>query len=266
MSAVAESDRLLHDLSVGEIEVVGRLTAASNATLLCDVVTADGRRGCVYKPVRGERPLWDFPDATITGREMAAFELDRALGWGLVPPTAWRADGPAGAGMCQLWIDEDPTRTTIDVVPADAVPPGWVVVLRAQDRAGTPVALVHADLAALQQVAVFDALANNADRKGGHVLSDNEGRLWAIDHGVTFAAEGKLRTVLWGWSGEAVPDPLLACVAELRSTLASEYEPIDRWLSPSERAALRLRVETMLDSGRFPEPGDGWPSIPWPVI
>lgn len=266
MTAAVETDRLLHDLTVGELEIVGRLTAASNTTLLCRVETAQGPRQCVYKPVRGERPLWDFPAATITGREIAAYELDRALGWGVVPPTGWRADGPAGAGMCQLWIDEDPGAPMVGVVAADDVPPGWLVVLEAQDRAGSPVALVHADVDALRRIALFDVLANNADRKGGHVLVDAAGRAWGIDHGVTFSAEDKLRTVLWGWTGTPVPTELLESVAELDRALRPGYEAIDRWLAPQERAALRGRVDALLSARRFPEPGEGWPPIPWPVM
>ncbi len=257
---------LLADLARAPLQVEGRLHGASNATLRCQVETAGGLLDCVYKPVAGERPLWDFPDQTITRRELAAYELAQAAGWDIVPPTAWREDGPAGAGMCQLWVDDDPSACPVDVVRPRAVPAGWIAVLEAEDGAGRPVVLVHADDPRLQRIAVFDVLANNADRKGGHLLADAAGDLWAIDHGVSFACDDKLRTVLWGWAGQEVPAPLLAEVAALADRLGAAYDPVDRWLADDEQEALRERVHDLLRSGCFPTPSGHWPAVPWPIF
>ena len=191
--------RLPELLAHGGLTVEGRLTDASNATLRCEIaVEGEEALTCVYKPVAGERPLWDFPEWTLTRRELAAHALSEAAGWHLVPPTVWREDGPGGPGMCQLWIDEDARSAKVAVVRTGRVRPGWLHVLDAEDGSGRPVSLVHADEPDLQRMALFDAIANNADRKGGHVLTDEMGRTWAIDHGVTFSVDEKLRTVLWG--------------------------------------------------------------------
>ena len=263
MNTVDEASALAL-LATGELIVEGRLPGASNLTVRCTVGPDQTR--CVYKSVSGERPLWDFPEWTLTRREVAAFELSRVLGWDLVPPTAWRDDGPAGAGMCQLWIEDRPDDRLVDVVPMGRVPDGWLEVLEAEDGAGRPVSLIHADDPVLVRMAVFDALANNADRKGGHLLTDSDGRVWGIDHGVTFAEEEKLRTVLWGWAGESIPDDVLADVDGLHERLVAGYDPVDRWLAASERDALRRRVRRLLASGCHPLPSGRWPAIPWPVF
>jgi uncharacterized repeat protein (TIGR03843 family) len=254
-------------LGSGELEIEGRLRDASNTTLRCLVTAPDARTAhCVYKPVAGERPLWDFPDRTLTRRELAAFEVSEALGWQLVPPTVWREDGPGGAGMCQLWIDEHADRQQVAVVRPGRVPPAWRAVLDAQDGDGRPVVLAHSGDAALVRLAVFDAIINNADRKGGHILTDGSGRVWGIDHGVTFSVDDKLRTVLWGWAGEQIPDDVIAGVGRLHDTLGDAFDPVDRWLDDEEREALRHRVRGLLRAPTFPEPSERWPAIPWPVF
>jgi uncharacterized repeat protein (TIGR03843 family) len=254
-------------LAEGGLEVEGRLSDASNTTLRCRASAADGRTAlCVYKPVAGERPLWDFPEWTLTRRELAAFEVSEALGWRLVPPTVWREDGPGGPGMCQLWIDEDRHVHEVAVVRPGKVPDGWRAVLDAEDGSGRPVVLVHSAAPAVGRLAVFDVLINNADRKGGHVLTDDAGRVWGIDHGVTFSVDEKLRTVLWGWAGEDIPDDVIADVEGLHDTLDRGFDPVDRWLGEEEREALRQRVRTLLRRPRFPEPSGRWPAIPWPVF
>ncbi len=253
-------------LREGDLDVEGRLSDASNTTLRC-LVEGDGLVvRCVYKPVAGERPLWDFPERTLTRRELAAFELSEVLGWHLIPPTVWREGGPGGAGMCQAWVDEDPGAAQVAVVRPGRLPTGWRHVLDAEDGAGAPVALVHSDSPALARMATFDVLVNNADRKGGHVLTDGTGRVWGIDHGVTFASEDKLRTVLWGWAGEPLPTELLADVERLHALLDSSLDPVDRWLDEEEREALRHRVRELLREGLFPLPSGRWPAIPWPVF
>ena len=268
MTATAWQDEsvLRPILRDGELTVEGRLSEASNTTLLCTIDTGMHSIRCVYKPVAGERPLWDFPDGTITRRELAAHALSEAAGWGLVPPTVWREDGPGGAGMCQLWIDEDPSHAQVSVVRAGRGPGDWLHVLDAEDGSGRPVSLIHAPTAALARMAVFDVLVNNADRKGGHVLADAEGRVWGIDHGVTFSVEDKLRTVLWVWAGQSIPQDIVAEVQRLHDVLGEAFDPVDRWLDEEEREALRHRVRALLAEGDFPLPGGRWPAIPWPVF
>lgn len=192
-----ESDAL-RLLRAGEMVLEGQLADASNTTLRA-FLTLDGVTvRCVYKPVRGERRLWDFPDGTLAGREVAAYLVSRAAGWDLVPPTVLR-DGPLGPGACQLWIDEpDDASPLLGFVPAERLPAHWLAVAGAYDEAGRRYVLGHADDPRLAWLAVFDAVINNADRKVGHVLHGPDGRIYAVDHGVCFHIDDKLRTVLWG--------------------------------------------------------------------
>jgi len=168
--------------------------------------------------------------------------------------------------MCQLWIDEDGESHEVAVVRPGRMPRDWREVLDAEDGNGRPVVLAHSSHDALVRLAVFDAIVNNADRKGGHILTDGSGRVWGIDHGVTFSVEDKLRTVLWGWAGEVIPDDILTDVGLLHDTLADGFDPVDRWLDDEEREALRHRVRTFLHEPRFPQPSGRWPAIPWPVF
>jgi uncharacterized repeat protein (TIGR03843 family) len=265
-AALAESDAL-DLLARGRIDIEGRLVDASNTTLRAEI-TLDGlTRRCVYKPVRGERPLWDFPDGTLAGREVSAYLVSRATGWDLVPPTILR-DGPLGPGALQLWIDEPATaESLIGFVPAYDVPAGWLPVANARDDDGDAYALAHADDPRLARLAIFDAVINNADRKGGHVLYPATGSVHGVDHGVSFHVENKLRTVLWGWTGKAL-------IAEADEVLTSLYEQLEgdlgaeleEHLTVSEVQHIRLRVRRLRRSGRFPQPPQEWPAIPWPPI
>ena len=185
----------------GEISVTGRLTDASNLTLLGEA-TLDGLTvPCIYKPVRGERPLWDFPDGTLAERERAAFLVSRTARWDCVPLTILR-DGPYGHGMVQRWIEDADPEDVVDLAPVSRIPAGWLPVLRAVDVDGSDVAVVHADTPALSTLAGFDLVVNNADRKGSHVLPLPDGRVLGVDHGLTFHTDDKLRTILWGWAGK----------------------------------------------------------------
>jgi uncharacterized repeat protein (TIGR03843 family) len=264
VDAWLDSPRLTDALREGELQVTGRLAVASNATLLCTVpIEGDRLIQCVYKPVAGERPLWDFPDQTLGRREMAAFAVSEALGWHLVPPTAWREDGPAGPGICQAWIVESDTADVVDVCAPTDKRPDWITVLEAEDQEGNPLLLVHADRADLHRVAAFDALTNNADRKGGHVILDSHDRIWCIDHGVSFNVDDKLRTVLWGWAGEPIDTGVHADLVSLQPTLRSVLEP---WLDPAEIEVTVSRLDTLIDSRVMPHPSPQWPSVPWPVF
>ncbi|WP_182113155.1 MULTISPECIES: SCO1664 family protein [unclassified Actinotalea] len=251
------------DLHGGDLELIGRITAASNATFLARVDGVD----VVYKPVAGERPLWDFPDGTLANREVAAHAVSQALGWDVVPQTLLR-DGPLGPGMVQRWQEPDPEQDPVDVVPASRVPTtGWRTVLEAADERGRPVALVHEDSAALRRMAVFDALVNNADRKGGHVLPMPGGHRYGVDHGVTFHTDPKLRTVLWGWLGEELhadeADGVRRLLADLGGGLG---ETLSGLLDDEEVAALAARCERLLTEGRFPAPEGDMPAVPWPLF
>ncbi|AXE77005.1 SCO1664 family protein [Streptomyces atratus] len=264
-------------LTEGRLTVRGQIRGASNAVLYCTVAHEGDEVTCVYKPVAGEQPLWDFPDGTLAQREVAAYEISEATGWGLIPPTVLR-DGPYGEGMCQLWIEAAPDG---DESSADGQPPllalvedeepgeGWKAVARAEVGEGKTALLVHADDPRLRRLAVLDAVINNGDRKGGHLLPAPDGRLYGIDHGVTFNTDDKLRTLLWGWAGE----PLTAEAVEVVDRLGAELAPgsslvtrLAELITEVEIEALRGRVEGLRTSGKHPEPSGEWPSIPWPPV
>ena len=262
------SEALIQALTSGELEVEGRLIGASNGALRCLVpITPDSSVRCVYKPVAGERPLWDFPQDTLSKREVASYEMSEALGLHVVPPTVWRTKGPVGPGMCQVWIDEVTEMQLVAVLPGGEDLTNWLHVFDGSDEHGGVVSLVHARDVTLQKVALLDAVINNADRKGGHLLVDEQQRVWAIDHGVSFSTEQKLRTVLWGWAGKSIPDDLAAPVAALREMLSAGIpESITGWLSTDEVESLEIRIKGLLADGTFPVPSADWPAIPWPVF
>jgi uncharacterized repeat protein (TIGR03843 family) len=229
-------------LTRGDIEVEGRLVDASNATLYC-TIRADGREAaCVYKPVAGERPLWDFPDGTLAGRELAAYLVSHAAGWDVVPPTVYR-DGPFGPGMCQLWIDADESVDLVELARSGEDP-------------------------RLRQMAVFDAVVNNADRKIGHLLPTSAGHLYGCDHGVCFGGEYKLRTVLWQWRGKKLTPAALAALRTTRGLLTAGVlaDQLTQWLTPTEIAATTRRVELLLARKIHPSPPTDWPAVPWPPV
>ncbi|MFD5258266.1 SCO1664 family protein [Streptomyces bobili] len=255
-------------LARGELTVRGRITEASNAALYCTVAHEGREAACVYKPVAGERPLWDFPDGTLAQREVAAYEVSEATGWGLVPPTVLR-DGPYGEGMCQLWIEVSPEAELLALLDAEEPGPGWKAIGLAEAGEGRTALLVHADDERLRRLAVLDAVINNADRKGGHLLPTTDGRLYGIDHGVTFHAEDKLRTLLWGWAGEPLTGEAVEVLKGLQSALETGgtlTATLAALITPAEIDATRARVGALLESGRHPEPGGDWPAIPWPPV
>ena len=233
--------RLLRE---GEVTVVGRLMTASNATFWClvagpgsdpDVTIA---ASCVYKPIRGERPLYDFPDGTLACREVGAHAVSEASGWDVVPPTVMR-DGPFGEGMVQLWMEVD---ESVDVGE-----------------------LIGTDNPALRRIAVLDAVLNNADRKAGHLLPLPDGRIQGIDNGLCFAVEPKLRTVLWRWRGQSLTADERAVLAHLHEELAGGLgEHLRPLLAPDELAATSRRIEALRKSGTMPRPDRNRPAVPWP--
>jgi uncharacterized repeat protein (TIGR03843 family) len=259
-------------LTEGDLDIQGRILPASNAAFLARARAGAEEVLCVYKPVAGERPLWDFPDGTLAARERAAYLVSEALGWDVAPLTVVR-DGPLGPGMVQLWREPverdeaDDTHDPVDVVPLGRTPAGYLHVLDAEDAHGRDVSLVHEDAAPLRRMAVYDVVVNNADRKGGHVLAMADGHRYGVDHGVCFHVHDKLRTVLWGWAGQSLTEAERRAVRPLvsdgpvRTALHGQLEGL---LTTAEAEAMDRRVQRLLVTGVLPGPGTGWPSIPWP--
>ena len=241
MSQTAEMPEL-GPLIRGEMAVEGLVPWGSNYTFLVNICEGPLTLQAIYKPQRGERPLWDFEAGTLCLRERAAYLLAQALGWQLVPPTILR-EGPHGYGSVQLFIEHDPDAnyfTFEGQFPEQ-----------------------------MQQIQLLDVVINNADRKGGHILLDADKRLWAIDHGVCFHAQYKLRSVVWEYAGLPVADPLLADLRQLQTVLSDGANPLRKelqtLLTNRELAALGTRVARLLESRVFPEPGPGRP-YPWPLV
>ena len=234
------SPEVLRLLSLGEMRLIGLLPNASNYTFLAEVRHDDRSTLAVYKPREGETPLWDFPDGTLCRREVAAFLLAQALGWPSIPPTVLR-EGPHGIGSVQRFVDADPTEHYFTL----------------RDRS----------LEAFRPVAAFDVMANNADRKGGHCLLDAKGSIWVVDHGVCFSPEPKLRTVIWDFAGDPVPQALLADVERVAEQLRAGdlRERLLELLDGPEVEATRRRSERLAGSGRYPLPGRQR-SYPWPPV
>lgn len=225
-------------LTHGVIEVEGRLVDASNATLFISVEHKGESLNAIYKPIAGERPLWDFPDGNLASRERASYLISEALGIGCVPLTILR-DGPFGAGMVQQWID---VNEDIDL----------------EDY-------FRQDLPELRAVALFDAVINNTDRKIGHLLPSKDGKLYVCDHGVTFHVDDKLRTVLWQWAGIELSESEIAQLSSLLKYLDNETpSEIHQLISTDEVTALQRRIESLLAESTFPHPNPDWPHIPWP--
>jgi len=241
-AATPDLGAALQLLRNGALTVEGQLIDASNATLFCDVTLGELSAACVYKPITGERPLWDFPDGTLAARETAAYLVSSQTGWDIVPPTVLR-DGPFGPGMCQLWIDVD---ETVDLVE-----------------------LARSDHPGLRRMAVFDAVINNADRKGSHLLPTDDGHIFGVDHGVSFHVDDKLRTLLWRWRGDPLPADILEVLRRLHRELTETPNShfgceLAGLISRREYAATTRRIERLLAIGRYPTPSDDWPALPWP--
>jgi hypothetical protein len=240
-SNVATAD-ILRILEEGQLEMEGLVSWGSNYTFLVEVQHELGQLDAIYKPSRGERPLWDFARGTLCLRERAAYLTSEAIGWALVPPTILR-DGPHGWGSLQLFVDHDPQ----------------IHYLTFQGSY----------LEQSQKVALFDVLINNADRKSGHVLLSNDDRLWAIDHGVSFHNEFKLRTVIWDFSGQPIPGPLREDLVAFQSWLCYGNDPslqeLGQLLDSSEMDALESRLSRLIEGDMFPHPGSGR-HYPWPLV
>ena len=222
----------------GDLEITGRLVDASNATLFGTVTLGSESFEVIYKPVAGERPLWDFPDGTLADREFAAFLLSDLSGFNLVPPTILR-EGPAGFGMVQRWIDVDDSINLAE--------------------------FFGQDLPALRELALFDSIINNTDRKIGHLLPSVDGHLFACDHGVTFHSEDKLRTVLWQWAGDDLTTEEISKVKSVAERVSNNPDLFAPHITPVEYLSLQARILRLLDEAKMPSPSDDWPPIPWPA-
>lgn len=227
-------------LTEGTLKVTGRLIDASNATLYATVTLEDQEVICIYKPIAGERPLWDFADGSLAHREYSAYLVSQALGFHIVPLTILR-DGPYGVGMVQEWIT---LNEEIDLA-----------------------SFFSTDNPSLRSMALFDAIVNNTDRKIGHILPVSEDEVYGCDHGVTFHVDDKLRTVLWQWADDSFTDSEMELLRNaekmLRDDLSHHLEP---FITPSEIDATLMRVERLLSEGKFPLPNPDWPAIPWPAF
>ncbi|MDE3089656.1 MAG: SCO1664 family protein [Chloroflexota bacterium] len=238
-----DSSSILALLANGAMDVEGLVPWSSNYTFLVKVRNGAQETLAVYKPSRGERPLWDFPSGTLAQREVAAYILAAALGWPHIPPTVLR-DGPEGEGSVQLYVE------TVDAQ--------HFFTLRD----------AHRD--EMKRIAVFDAVINNTDRKGGHILLGEDGHIWCIDHGVTFHQYPKLRTVIWDFTEQPIPESILKdlCALQMRLTRADDdlTVALAELLSPREQKALRRRVDELVEARVFPAPPEDWPPVPWPPI
>ena len=236
-------ESILAALTGGEIDLQGQFVWGSNSTFLVHVVTPDLSLPAIYKPSRGERPLYDFPASSLAKREVAAWMVSQALGWQLVPPTVYRRKGPFGKGSLQLFIPHDPNRHYFSLTD-----PGKE---------------------SLKGVACFDLLINNADRKGSHILWDESGHLWAIDHGICFHRDYKLRTVIWDFIGQPIPQEFLEDIRTFLPILGDPGTPsglLQDWLQPGEVNALRRRSEQLLTEGVFPSPRGKDRPFPYPPL
>ena len=224
-------------LQLGDLEIKGQFTLGSNYTFLVDIYYQDTIYQAVYKPSRGEQPLWDFPENTLALREVAAYLVSECLGFHFVPFTTLREDGPYGAGSIQQYIDYDPEYHYFN--------------FSSEDRE------------LLRPVVLFDLLVNNADRKGGHVFFENDTRkLFAIDHGICFHEEDKLRTVLWDFGGQKIPDNLLSPLTQMTDLIPS----LEPYLSPREISALLARAVSIIKKGFFPRQPRDRRAMPWPPL
>lgn len=229
---------LLAALSYGELKVTGRLVDASNATLFGEIVVGEVSMNCIYKPVTGERPLWDFPDGTLANREFASYLISEAMQINSIPPTLLR-DGPFGFGMVQLWIEIDEEVDLAD--------------------------LYRKDLPKLRNIALLDVIINNTDRKIGHLIPTSDGHIFGCDHGVTFHAEDKLRTVLWQWEQLPLLQSELDLLENLQSALTGEAgQQIQTLITKAEFDALNSRIIRLQSEKVFPSPSPDWPAVPWP--
>ena len=238
-----QQDPILDCLQNGSLTVEGQFMWGSNYTFLAEVKHNDQTLKAVYKPTQGEKPLWDFPTESLAGREVGAYFVSEALGWQLVPPTVLRTDGPAGLGSLQLFIEHDPEYHYFN--------------------------FSNEDRQLLRPVALFDIIINNTDRKGSHVLVDEQGKFWLIDHGICFHASPKLRTVIWDFAGQLLSEEDIQELQTFRKKLkpgSGLVEKLSEFLVEAEIQAMDTRINTLITQNRFPTPTNDYRSYPWPPV
>ena len=224
-------------ISASPLKIIGRLVDASNATLQAVIEDSDPLIKVIYKPIAGERPLWDFEDGNLASRELSAFIVSDVAGFEIVPFTTLR-DGPFGMGMVQQWIEVD---NRVDVIEFG-----------------------QSENPQLKRLALFDAVINNTDRKFGHLLLDQSGKLYGCDHGVAFHKENKLRTVLWQFAGINFDQDEINLLGAL---LKIDWrEKLSSYITDEEIQALYVRIQNLISDGKFPEPSQNWPAVPWPPV
>lgn len=234
---------ILSILESGKITITGEFLWGSNYTFSVEVSQDKQTLPGIYKPTQGERPLWDFPQASLARREVAAYLVSEAIGWGFVPPTVYRVDAPFGPGSVQMFVEHDPEYNYFS--------------------------FSHAELKRLRPVAIFDILINNADRKGSHLITDQSGFLWLIDHGISFHREYKLRTVIWDFAGETIPEELWLDLSRFEAQLKPGTDfliQLEKYLTSEEINALILRTRKLLAAKRFPNPQANRRPYPWPPV
>jgi uncharacterized repeat protein (TIGR03843 family) len=242
-SLANNKEKILTALQAGELTVTGQFMQSSNTTFLSRVSYQDLEFQAVYKPQKGETPLWDFPEGTLCKREVAAYTLSETLGWDLVPPTVFRRKAPLGSGALQVFVDNDPNQHYFSFDE------------KTRQR--------------LKPTVLFDLMINNADRKGGHILLDQDHHLWLIDHGTCFHTEFKLRSVVWEFAGQEIPEPLLSNIQRLKQDLSNKAtlkKELLLLLSESELLALKTRINILMQLKTFPFQDKNRRTIPWPPL
>ena len=243
MTLLLEKDVILNCLRSGEMTLEGQFRWGSNYTFLCEIQLEKHKLKAVYKPVRGERPLWDFPSETLAGREAAAYLVSEAGGWDFVPPTVFRSDAPEGPGSLQLFIRHDPEYHYFKFSEEQ------------RQR--------------LRPAALFDCVINNTDRKGGHILMDDDQNIWLIDHGICFHSQPKLRTVIWDFAGQPIPEEGYEKMAALRKKLLpgeAVHQELLKYLNTVEILAIIGRIDGLTRAQQYPRPVDKRYSYPWPPV
>jgi uncharacterized repeat protein (TIGR03843 family) len=252
-------------LLTGEIEIEGLIHDSSNGALKVLVSNSNESMNAIIKPEVSIRPLWDFPDMDLNNREYATYLLDRALNLNYVPETVMRNVEGIGKSLVQEWVKESDNDLIIVKSPED-IPKDYLKVLQGYDELNKLITLAHKDVRELRNLCLFDLVINNADRKGGHLLVDSNNKMWAIDHGVSWHFDSKIRTVLWGWIDESFNDEDLALLNRAKDALQRWAEEEFIYLSSDEIGQAIERVEKLLKENAFPQPGDQWPAVPWPIF
>lgn len=256
---------LENKLSEIEFEAVGRITTASNGALLLKSQDSQAQTRAIFKPKIGIRQLWDFPKDDLIERELASYLLSKASGFNFIPATVMREIHPFGEGMVQYWI-EAAEVSAVKIFSPKKIERGYREVLQANDAAGQLVAVATLESEWIDALTIFDAVINNADRKGSHILTDQNHQLWAIDHGVTWHEESKLRTILWAQAGENLNENHLAILEKFEQALNREYTDLTQLVAEEEVVAALQRTAQLKEIGAFPQPSQDWPAFPWPIF